>query len=321
MRQKLKTFYGEDVSLVVYPGDKTAVLQTGSEPILKTFYSQKPKESTQQEKMRIIQTAVLLIREGIVSFESDDNYPTAESVKSLSDSVPHSLKTLLRYLINHDDQLKSTSIAQALMQAVRPRSLLMPLQLGLAVHLHNRLGKKNIINELWALGFCKSYKEVRKFLRCAAVSVSDHNLAPNPDQNIQFKADNVDWGKDTIDGRYTVHWMGQIAAITPAESLQGHMPRRKVSTHEISELSSVIVKYFNMENSKKLDGSKFEKYSLEPVQDKYKYLDLLYKCKMLVKSKSPLWSGFMQTVFGMREAVKSTAIAFLPMIATYHLQI
>ena len=73
-------------------------------------------------------------------------------MKSLSDSVPHSLKTLLRYLLNHDDQLKSTPIAQALMQAVRPRSLLMPLQLGLAVHLHNRLEKKNIINELWALG-------------------------------------------------------------------------------------------------------------------------------------------------------------------------
>lgn len=45
------------------------------------------------------------------------------------------------------------------MNAIRPRSFLSPLLLGLAVTLHRKFGKKEIIQMLDMLGFCASYNE------------------------------------------------------------------------------------------------------------------------------------------------------------------
>ena len=39
----------------------------------------------------------------------------------------------------------------------------MPSQLGLAVHLHDHFASKYLIDTLHQLGFCKSYKEVRRY--------------------------------------------------------------------------------------------------------------------------------------------------------------
>ena len=245
MRQKLQNYYGDDVSFLVYPGDKTVVvLGVNAESILKAVYSQRPKESTDQEKLRIIRTAAQLILADInslMAFSNDESYPTVDSLSN-TDNVPTSLKELLQTMIKQKSEIKKTAIAQSIIQAAHPRSMSMPLQIFLAVHLHNRLGKKNIIDELASLGFCKSYKEVRKFLRNAAISWDTQYINLQPGQDIQFAADNVDWNRDTIDGRNTIHWMGQIAAITPTQNQYFHVvPRKNVTSEEILKLSSKIV--------------------------------------------------------------------------------
>jgi hypothetical protein len=60
---------------------------------------------------------------------------------------------------NSDDKFdkKSTSIAHAIISAVRPRSFLSSLQLGLSVTLHRKFGR--VIDLCHALGFCASYNE------------------------------------------------------------------------------------------------------------------------------------------------------------------
>ena len=137
----------------------------------------------------------------------------------------------MKIAIGKDEPLKIAAIGQAIMQAASPRNLMMPLQVLLAVHLHSRHGKRNIIDELHALGFCKSYHEVRNYLRNAAVSFDNSELSISGDcQNIQFMADNVDSDRDTIDGKNTVHWMGQMAAIYPSIGTHSRkIPRKSVT--------------------------------------------------------------------------------------------
>ena len=61
------------------------------------------------------------------------------------------------------------SIGQAIMQQVRPETLIVPLQLDLGIQMHQHFGPRFLIDSLNKHGFCVSYNEVLKYERCAAV--------------------------------------------------------------------------------------------------------------------------------------------------------
>ena len=123
------------------------------------------------------------------------------------------------------------AIGQSIMQALSPRNHMLPLQDFLAVHLHNRHGKRDIVDQLNAFGFCKSYSEVRMYLRNAAVTAEHSEMTTLlPDQDVQYMVDNVDWDRDTIDGRNTVHWTGQMTAVYPSEEISAQViPRQQIT--------------------------------------------------------------------------------------------
>ena len=82
------------------------------------------------------------------------------SVKIAISFLPESLILLLGTLIvGVDKKLKKASIGQAIMQATRPRVLIAPLQLGLAVHHH--FGSRFLIDSLHPHGFCSSYSKAQ----------------------------------------------------------------------------------------------------------------------------------------------------------------
>ena len=62
---------------------------------------------------------------------------------------------LLRDLfVGKDVQAKNSSIGQAIMQAARPKVLLVPLQIGLGVQLHHHYASRFLIDTLHKHGFC-----------------------------------------------------------------------------------------------------------------------------------------------------------------------
>ena len=86
--------------------------------------------------------------------------------------------------------MKCASIGQALMQATRPRVLIAPLQIGLAVQLHHFVSRF-LIDSLHAQGFCSSYREATQYER--NVAVHHGTEIPNiSDEFVQYIADNVD---------------------------------------------------------------------------------------------------------------------------------
>ena len=68
-----------------------------------------------------------------------------------------------------DSSMKIASIGQAIMQQVRPRTIIPPLQIGLAVQMRHQLNGSRFLNDcLHSHGFCSSYTEVKKYERSAA---------------------------------------------------------------------------------------------------------------------------------------------------------
>ena len=60
-------------------------------------------------------------------------------------------------------ELKQSSISQYILKAVKPRSIIPPILLGLGVELDHVFSWRWLINELYKLGFCMSYREIAKF--------------------------------------------------------------------------------------------------------------------------------------------------------------
>ena len=94
-------------------------------------------------------------------------YPNPDDISSIDhnkDFVPESLVLFLRELFSAKDaDFKLCSIGQSIMQACYPRTMIAPLQLGLAVQLHHHFASKYLIDVLNSLVFCVSYTEVQTF--------------------------------------------------------------------------------------------------------------------------------------------------------------
>ena len=91
------------------------------------------------------------------------------------------LRTLLNCLfVGKETNRKVAAIGQAIVQAVRPRAVVAPLQLGLAVQVHHLYRSWFLVDTLHGMGFSTSYNEVLRFENNAA-SIAPDKLADDID--------------------------------------------------------------------------------------------------------------------------------------------
>ena len=91
-------------------------------------------------------------------------------------------------------KMKISGICHAIIQAVRTKAILAPLQIALGVQMHHHYKSKYLIESLHALGFSSSYKEVLMFERNAAVDCNVGLAGCFGDEGsfVKFSADNVE---------------------------------------------------------------------------------------------------------------------------------
>ena len=148
--------------------------------------------------------------------------------------LPTSLRVLLELLFTGKDTTKKVaSIGQAIVQAIHPRVVIMPLQLGLPVEMHHHFASRYLIDRLNEHGFCSPYHEVQRFERNAALNSGTE--VPNFTEldHIQYIADNVDHNVCTLDGLNTFHGMGMLGTITPVKQCPRKIPRVTVTNDDI----------------------------------------------------------------------------------------
>ena len=106
------------------------------------------------EKTQIIKTALKFICNDIAMIDLDpDSYPTTHSMTDIDSQlalVPASLQMFLRPIVKTDERVAVWG--QNFIKAYRPRSGVLPHQMGLAIQLDHRFGSKWMINKFHRLG-------------------------------------------------------------------------------------------------------------------------------------------------------------------------
>ena len=152
----------------------TVSLKPHASSILKKFYAHHRKVDAKQDKKTILETAAKLLKADIDSMENNKSYyPSARNLSSIqlnNEFIPDSpMSTLSNIISAKDSKLKIAAIGQAIVQAIRPRNLIVALQAGLGIELYHQFASKFLIETLHAIGVCCSYSEVLKFEQSATV--------------------------------------------------------------------------------------------------------------------------------------------------------
>lgn len=137
MKEKLLGHFGDRIIITEINGKLNVVtFRSTAYNIIHDFYNQPKDENCTNEKMRIIETAAKLIKSEVKSVvQSSDVYPMSAEMSSTEVALsflPESLKHLLTKLaVGKNVDTKIASLGQAIMQCIRPRVLIAPLQIGL----------------------------------------------------------------------------------------------------------------------------------------------------------------------------------------------
>jgi len=213
LKRKLEERYGSDLFVAGQPGRPGVVcFKSFTTHVLSDKWYADRDDMGADEQEKVIKKAARLIAAELRATDFDtESYPNAVEIERSSDVVPPLLMLFVGQLVH--DSLKSTAIAQALIQAAKPRSCIMPLLFGLGVQIHRQHGSAQLVRQLAKLGFSVSLDEVTRYLQ-SVMQCTDGWQAAECREAVftQFVADNVDHNVRTVDGQNTFHGMGIIAA-------------------------------------------------------------------------------------------------------------
>ena len=318
MKTKLQEHFRDKIVITsIYGKSNVLTFRQTAASVIDEFYCNPRPKDTEEERYRIIETAAKLIKSEIKNIDvSSDVYPTSAVMSEVEEAlkfIPDILKSFLELLfVGKDIKLKLASVGQAIVQAVRPRVILAPLQLGLGVQMHHHFSSKFLIDSLNSHGFCASYKTVQKYERSAAVAQGTEIPGYTPGHFVQYSADNVDHNLRTLDGTGTFHGMGIIAAITPGTKATIPIPIRQVSAEDIAKVGRIEIRPFigPLENT----PLHYQELQSITVRDSTANLDLLWNITQpLLQSPRPAWNSMMQLSCKGTYPGKSS-VHFLPMI-------
>ena len=91
------------------------------------------------------------------------------------------------------------------MQAICPRRLLCPLQIGLSVQLHHSFRSKYLMDVLHHLVYCSSCAEVTRFEKNAALASGSGSFTVDKSTAVLLAADIVDNDLCTLKEKNTFH--------------------------------------------------------------------------------------------------------------------
>lgn len=153
--------------------------------IIVKIYEEQLARNGRSEKDVCISKSASIIKSDVLQIPSNkETYPCSETLSDVAAQnavLPDSLRSFLAEIFTEAKcEVKVASIGQAIIQAIRPRSIIAPLQLGLGVQLHHTFKSKFLVETLNKMGFSSSYSEIQKYRYCAASTIED--VVPSPTQ-------------------------------------------------------------------------------------------------------------------------------------------
>ena len=135
MRKKILEDYKDQVIISNLNGKPDVITFTSTAAkILQDFNEKKKKvdQDLDKEKLEIVKAAAEIIRNDIKALEGNiDIYPSSSDIQNINQLIPNTLLCFLDKMITFKDSYTiRCSIAQALIQNVRPRTIMLPIQLA-----------------------------------------------------------------------------------------------------------------------------------------------------------------------------------------------
>lgn len=188
------------------------------------------------EKTQIIKTALKFICNDIAIIDLDSKlYPTAHSMGDIQSQlalVPESLQMFLRSIVKTDERVAAWG--QNFIKACRPRSGVLPYQMGLAIQLDHRFGSKWMINKLHRLGYTESYSETQNYKYCFLNERNGDGI-PVTSGTLDTIVEETD---DQIDDEIAVDAaLEDISVVTTSESDE------QVASVEVGEASNAVTQF------------------------------------------------------------------------------
>ena len=126
----------------------------------------------------------------------------------------------------------------------------------LYVQLHYHFASRFPIETLNSLGFSASYNHMQQLNQSTAV-YEGTNIPEFNGQSVQYAADNVQHTICTLVGKHTFHGIEIVAAVTLFTKHTRCVPRRKVTTRELTEVGKIKVHHCKGASLKKFVNSEY----------------------------------------------------------------
>ncbi|EDO33944.1 predicted protein [Nematostella vectensis] len=285
MKARLHQYFGNEKAIIPINNQNVVTFREITASIISDFYKKPKGDDSEVEKAKIIQTSARLIESEIKDLPTTtSDYPSSDEMSSVEKALEYLPDLLQLFLENvfvgKDVSLKIASVGQAIIQATRPRAVLAPLQVGLALQLHHHFASKFLIECLNAHGFCSPYETVQKYERNRSG---------------------------------TFHGMGIIAVITPSSIGKKLIPKRNVTSEEIAAAGRIVIHEYR----KPTDNTKLIYQDLKDLKVKDATVNLNTLCKLTVppfQSPRPGWSGTMQNALIDKPHPGKSSVLFFLMI-------
>ena len=162
IKRLLQDRYGDSIVFAEVNGRRNVVCFTDVCHVILSdkWYQEKETDDSIMEK--IVKDAARLIASEIRQMPcTTSEYPAVDEMSVQSDVVPPLLRLFIDSLVR--SEVKQSSLAQALIQAARPQTCIMPLLFGTGVELDHEFRSEFLLKHLSRLGFSVSYDEVKRF--------------------------------------------------------------------------------------------------------------------------------------------------------------
>ncbi|KAK3917802.1 Putative F-box protein [Frankliniella fusca] len=240
LAQLLKDKYKDRVIIVERPGRSPILCFLGEnfDQIGNVWYKNRSTD-LQEERRRIVQKAAEIIRSDIFTMVHEPEF-FPDLSGSNQNFAPDSLMSFLNTVTLPRKQRESSErrnricdvLAHSIICTARPH-VISPIQLGLGIWVHRKLGSKTLCDILYRMGSCVHYSVIQEYEKSAVIH---SRLDFDSDAYIQLVFDNFDFNTATVDGHGTVHSMGGMIFVTPSTGVPppSQLPRLTSETKKIS---------------------------------------------------------------------------------------
>ena len=158
---------------------------------------------------------------------SKDHYPGLGEIEESEKWIPDSLQLFVKVIV--PTRLKQVSLIQCIVQAARPRTVIVPIPFGVGLNIDKSTGCKQLITHFSRLGLSISPEEVSQFKQSATEDMENNDNQERVNDGFKQWVADVDHNIATLTGRGTFHGMGVVCVDCQHSGGFGKIPRLKQS--------------------------------------------------------------------------------------------